>query len=537
MRANSSYLRLGLLVSLLATGVAQAEVTAHSPLVCKGTVFIDRDNDGLRDRREKGLAGIAISDGESLVRSDRHGRYLLDTTAPRSVFMIKPAGYLAPLRADGLPDTWVNLQPEAGPKLRYGGVPQSAARGCRDFALRASPKTTPAALDVLVFGDPQLKSMVDADYYARDIIAPLQAKPAARLGITLGDLVNDDLSLFPALKAMDARMGLPWLHAPGNHDIDFDAPRDEDSLDSFRHAFGPDTYAWEESQANFIVLDDVIYQPGQQPQYIGGLRESQFAFLRSYLATAAKDRLLVLSMHIHLYDAVPGVETFRKADRERLFALLKPFPKVLVLSAHSHKQLNVFHDAATGWHGAKPLHEYNVGAACGTYWTGVKDAEGIPAATMSDGTPNGYARLRIESGKADLRWFAARAPLDVQINLHGPKVLRRGEWPGTGLFANVFMGHAGTLVEMRIDKGEWKPMKRVLQADPAMLEQNVLDNAADQLRGYDRAPEAVPSTHLWRSSLPTDLAPGTHKVQVRAVLDGYGEASAETTYRLDVARP
>lgn len=537
MRASNSSLKLCFFLALLASGLTQADATAQQTLVCTGTVFIDRDNDGIRDRNEKGLAGVALSDGESIVRSDERGRYMLEAKSARSVFMVKPAGHDVALRADGLPDTWINLQPEAGPRLRYGGVPASATGGCRDFALRAAPKVAPAALDVLVFGDPQLKSMVDADYYARDIVAPLQENPAARLGITLGDLVNDDLSLFPGLKAIDARLGLPWLHAPGNHDIDFDAPRDEDSLDSFRHAFGPDTYAWEEAQANFIVLDNVIYQPGQQPQYIGGLRESQFTFLQSYLATAAKDRLLVLSMHIHLYDAIPGVETFRKADRERLFALLKPFPNVLVLSAHSHKQLHVFHDAATGWHGATPLHEYNVGASCGTYWTGVKDAQGIPAATMNDGTPNGYARLRIEKGKADLRWFAARSPLDYQINLHGPKVLRRGEWPGIGLYANVFMGHAGTLVEMRIDEGPWKPMKRVLQADPAVLEQNLLDDAADQLRGHDRAPEAVPSSHLWRLSLPTDLAPGTHKVEVRALLDGYGEARAETSYRLDVATP
>ena len=99
------------------------------------------------------------------------------------------------------------------------------------------------------------------------------------------------------------------------------------------------------------------------------------------------------------------------------------------------------------------------------------------------------------------------------------------------------MGYPDTRVEMRIDEGPWQPMKRVLQADPAMLEQNLLDDAADRLRGYDRAPEAVPSTHLWRASLPTDLAAGPHQVEVRAQLDGFGEASAKTSYRLDIAAP
>ena len=90
---------------------------------------------------------------------------------------------------------------------------------------------------------------------------------------------------------------------------------------------------------------------------------------------------------------------------------------------------------------------------------------------------------------------------------------------------------------MRIDGAAWKPMKRVLQADPAILEQNLLDDAAEKLRGYDRAPEAVPSTHLWRAALPTDLAIGSHRVEVRANLDGFGEASAETSYRLETATP
>ena len=87
-------------------------------------------------------------------------------------------------------------------------------------------------------------------------------------------------------------------------------------------------------------------------------------------------------------------------DRERLFAMLEDFPHVLLLSGHTHTQRHWYHDASTGWHGMQPLHEYNVGAACGAYWSGIKDAEGIPDTTMADGTPNGYARLRVDAGGA-----------------------------------------------------------------------------------------------------------------------------------------
>jgi 3',5'-cyclic AMP phosphodiesterase CpdA len=538
--ARLACLSLLLSVSLGAAARDDARVPAPADVVrtmdCAGHVFLDRDGDGRMEAGEIGVAGTAVSDGERITRSDANGHYRLDARVGRSVFLIKPAGYRVARRADGLPDTWVNLQPDAGPVLRYGGVPASPAR-CRDFALQADAQAPGQPLDVLVFGDPQPKSLVDIDYYARDIVAPLLAHPQATLGISLGDLVNDDLSLYPALKAVDARLGLPWLHAPGNHDLDFDAAHDDHSLDSYRQAFGPDTRAWEEPQANFIVLDDVVYQPGAQPSYVGGLRESQFAYLAAYLEHAPKERLLVLAMHIPLFDPVPGVESFRKADRERLFALLRPFPNLLVLSAHTHQQQHFFHGAATGWQGAAPLHEYNVGAGCGAFWTGIKDAAGIPAATMSDGTPNGYARLRIADGKPVLRWFVARAPEALQIGLHAPRVLRRGSYPAFGVYANVYMGSAGTRVEYRIDDGDWKPLKRVLQPDPALQAENALDDAAETLRGYDRSPEAAPSTHLWRGTLPTDLAPGEHRVSVRADIEGFGESVAETRYRLDEAAP
>ncbi|MDT9121621.1 calcineurin-like phosphoesterase C-terminal domain-containing protein, partial [Escherichia coli] len=77
-----------------------------------------------------------------------------------------------------------------------------------------------------------------------------------------------------------------------------------------------------------------------------------------------------------------------------------------------------------------PLHEYNVGAACGAFWSGVKDAQGIPDTTMSDGTPNGYGLLNVQpQGRYSVEYRVARAPEDMQIALHAPRVLRHGAYP------------------------------------------------------------------------------------------------------------
>ena len=513
---------------------------AQSAVCNAGVVYRDDNGNGQRDRGEPGLAGIKVSDGERIVVTARDGRYSLPIE-DGTVFVIKPAGYGFPARADGTPDFWRHLQAQAGPSLKYGGIPRQPA-GCRDFALVPQKPRRDGALDVLVFTDPQPKSLTDVGYYDRDVVASVLASrpsPAADLGISLGDIVNDDLSLYPALNRVTAKMHVPWLHVAGNHDLDVDAPRDEDSLRTFRNTYGPDTFVWEEANAVFVALDDVIYHPRPAGDYIGGLRETQFAFLSSYLATVPRDRLIVIGVHIPFFDAAPGKETFRHADRERLFALLRDFPHVLLLSGHSHAQRHVFHDASSGWHGAKPLHEYNVGAACGSYWSGVKDAQGIPDTTMADGTPNGFATLRIATDRSyQLAWHPAR-DVEAAIALHAPKVLRRGAWPGTFVYANVFMGRDDTRVEFRIDEGEWKAMQRIEQPDPRVVAENMRDDQAEALRGYDRLPEASASAHLWRAALPTKLQAGEHRVTVRALGTTPGRQfdTAETTYRLMDASP
>jgi hypothetical protein len=528
--------------ALIACLLMLAIPAVHAASRCDSAVYEDHNDNGVRDRGEPGLAGIRVSDGVALAVTDRDGHFRLPDVDGRTRFVIKPAGYATTRGADGLPAFWRHGPHADAPRLRYGEL-RAPGDPCPSFGLRRSTRVA-EGLEVLVFTDPQPKSSTDVDYYRRDIVERLHqpdGRWTADMGLTLGDIVNDDLSLYPAMNAVTATLGIPWLHVAGNHDIDPDATRDEDALQTFGKTYGPDTFAWEEPQADFVMLDDVISLPGKKPAYIGGFREEQFAFLARYLPTHDPKRLLVLGVHIPLFP--DGGETFRPADRERLFALLRDVPKVLVLSGHGHVQRHVLHDAAAGWHGATPLHEYNVGAACGAYWSGVKNAEGIPDATMSDGTPNGWARLHIDAdGRYTLKWQPAglRANNDgltAAMRVHAPRVLRRGAYPAWGVYANVWMGVPGERVEFRVDDGDWQPMARVEQPDPWLLAENARDDAAPVLRGYDRSPEAQVSTHLWRGALPTSLAPGAHRVEVRAMDPWQGEQRAVTEYSLqDAAR-
>ncbi|MGV8942317.1 MAG: calcineurin-like phosphoesterase C-terminal domain-containing protein [Lysobacter sp.] len=526
----------------VAAAIALATPSAAASAVAadvSGAAFLDANGNGIRESGEAGIAGIKLSNGRDIVLSAADGSYSIAVRPGDTVFAIKPSGYAFAKREDGLPAFWQHYFPDGSPALKYAGVPKQASRRM-DVALQPVQASS-GDLDVVVLADPQVKSLVDVDYYARDIIASIRGEAPAQLGLSLGDIVDDDLSLYPALNRQTASLGVPWLHAAGNHDLDFDAGRDEDSLLSFRNTFGPDTLAWEEDGAAFVLLDDVIYRPGQKPTYVGGLREDQFEFLQTYLPTVDKSGLLVIGVHIPFFNtsSAPGVETFRTRDRERLFALLQDFPNVLLLSGHGHMQQHVDHGISNGWHGRQPLHEYNVGAACGAFWSGAKDAAGIPDATMADGTPNGYARLKVgQGGEYALSWHPARLVSDDPARtgamaIRAPRVLRRGAYPAWGVYANVFMGMDGSRVEYRVAGGDWRPMQRVHQADPGVLAENVRDDEAAALRGFDRSPEAKPSTHLWRGALPTDLPLGEHRIQVRVFDPWQGEQRAETRYRLD----
>ena len=515
----------GLALALALVVVADAVAMSSPEPMLSGQVFVDANGNGQRDAGERGLVGVSVAQGATLSKSDADGRFGLPL-APGSdlpVFVVKPAGYRLPLRADGLPDFW-----------------RPAGTAAWDIALSEAPVRPP--YDVRLFGDPQPKNRADVDYFERDIVADEARLPRARLGVSLGDIVHGNLALLPAMARATAATRTPWLHVSGNHDRDHGAATDEASLDSFRQVFGPDTFAWEEPGLAVVVLDNVIHQPGSgvPARYVGGLREAQFRFLEAWLPTVPGEALLVLAMHIPLFDddPDPAIDSFRDADRQRLFDLLERRANTLVLSSHTHIQQHRWHGAEAGFAGATPLHEYNVGAACGAFWTGVKDVRGIPDTRMADGTPNGYATLTVQTeGRYALRWHVGGAADDPPFGLHAPKVLRRGAWPGFGVYANVWMGDADTRVEYRVGGGEWQPMRRVERADPELRAINADDDRSDVLRGYDRAPEAILSPHLWRGALRTDLPAGEHEVEVRVFDRWRGELRRSTRYRLADVEP
>jgi 3',5'-cyclic AMP phosphodiesterase CpdA len=143
-------------------------------------------------------------------------------------------------------------------------------------------------------------------------------KKNAVLGISLGDLVGDNLSLQKPYADVMKEVGLPWYNVMGNHDMNYDAKEDKLSDETFESNFGPANYSFNYGNVHFIILDDILYpDPRDGKGYWGGFREDQLQFIENDLKLVDKNKLIVVSFHIPLEHK--NEDSFRNADRQKLF--------------------------------------------------------------------------------------------------------------------------------------------------------------------------------------------------------------------------
>ncbi len=509
--------------SIILLWAVAAAGQASGPNFAKGYVYEDANQNGRRDKREKGLAGIGVSNGREVVLTDDKGAYRLPVNDDAIIFVIKPAGYRLPLTENNLPRFYYIHKPNGSPKeTRYPGVdPTGPLPSSIDFALL--PGGEGNDYTALVFGDPQPLTDTELGYFEKGIVNELAGIQKVSFGISLGDLVWDDLSLQPKYIQVMKKIGLPWHNVMGNHDMNYEAKTDSLSDETYERNFGPATYSFNYGQVHYIIFDDVLYpDPRDGKGYWGGFRKDQLDFMENDLKLVPKDRLVICSFHIPIQNYK---DSYNEADRQRYFDLLEPFANTLTLSAHTHLQRNDLYTEKDGWHGSKPHHEYNAGTTCGDWHSGELNEIGVPVSTMRDGTPKGYAFLRIKGNQYVIDYKVAGKPADYQIRLFTPKLAQQKR-NTAGIYANFFMGRPDSKVECRVDGGDWKPMNLVQDADPLYL---------DALHHYDftetpltgrRPSNPENCTHLWRLPIPNNLSAGEHQVEVRAT-DMYGRTFQE----------
>lgn len=499
-----------------------------------GTVYNDKNANGARDAGERGIPNVLVSNGVDIAVTDRAGRYHLSVSEDTVLFVIKPRGWKTPVGpGNEIPRFYYIHKPLGSPAMKYAGVaPTGPLPASVDFPLQQ--RREDKRFRMLCFGDTQPRNVEEVQYLEHDIIEDLVGADAA-FGVTLGDNVFNDLTVFEPIVDAVSQVGVPWYCVPGNHDHNHDAPTAEQTDESFTRVFGPPYYAFNYGLVHFIVLDDIRHEAGRD-EYHGGLGTKQLAFLKNDLARVSPKQLVVLLMHIPITEL---------EDRAALFDMLKGFPHTFSISAHTHDQQNVFVDAKDGWPQATPHHHLIQATTCGSWWGGNFDETGIPMTPMNDGGPNGYSYITFDGSTYSVDFQAARRPADYQMNIWMPERVTAADTAQTQAIVNVFAGSSRSRVEMRLDAARaWMPMENFTGLDPYYariierqdafvgklaeakgvkeIDKAFLGQVQHDFKGVLRGlPKPADTAHLWRATLPPGLAAGPHLLEVRTT-DLYG---------------
>lgn len=513
--------------AVLFCGILTAQTTV------KGNVFEDLNQNGKKDKNEKGIAAVAVTNGREVVVTDKKGNYVLPVENSAIIAIIKPSGYKIGVNKDNLSQFFYNYKPEGSPKSKFEGVaPTGKLPESVDFGLISQKET--ADFTALIFGDPQPYNLEEVDYFTRGIVSEVEGIKNIPFGLSMGDLVGNDLSLFnPYIQAVK-KIGIPWYNLLGNHDLNFDAKADNLADETYEAHFGPANYAFNYGKVHFIILDDVLYpDPRDNEGYWGGFTPEQMQFIENDLKTVPKDNLIVMAFHIPISEPDPKDDSFRDSDRQKLFELLRDFPNTLSLSAHTHMQRQDFLDQKDGWLQEKPHHHYNIGTTSGDWYSGKLDEKGIPISVMRDGTPKGYAFINFKGNQYTVDYKTAGKPQDYQMKVFTPKVVAKGKRTKSGVFVNFFMGSKKDKVVYRVDQGEWKEMDYVVAEDPSYVELVYEWELSEVLMPGKRSSDPEKSTHVWRGNIPSDLPLGQHTIEIKAT-DMFGKVhTASSNYRID----
>jgi hypothetical protein len=517
----------GLLLLTLpgAATIAQTKAT--------GYVFNDADGDGKKGSREKGVANVSVSNGVQVVLTDASGKYELPVTDNTVIFVIKPTGYRIPLNSNNLPQFYYIHKPAGSPPAKYKGVaPTGPLPKQINFAL--APQQEGDDFRALVFGDPQANDSTEFGYYENDIVSEVKGIKNVAFGISMGDLVQSNLDDHKYYASITGKIGVPWYNVIGNHDLNTDTKVDSLNHETFEATFGPVDYSFNYGKTHFIILNDNLFPDPRSPR--GGLwvgfRPYQLEFIKNDLQYVDTSKLVVLAFHCPLNGIKDS--SFAEPVRAKYFDILKRFPHVFSMAAHTHQLNQNFFTKEDGWNGVQPYHELDCGATCGNWYSGKVNDKGFLDGMMSNGTPRGYLYLNITGNRYTADYKIAGKPADYQIRLYHRKVLTPIWWDGRGaIYANFFMGYKGSKVEYRIDNAAWKRMRYSVEADPYYLVQNMTWDESDTLFKGRRPTESADCKHLWMATLPCDLGVGSHSIEVRAI-DLFGRVfTQKSSYRIE----
>ena len=406
-----------------------------------------------------GLAGVVVSDGVEVVKTDSKGVYQMKSKKLNGyVFVSTPSGY-EPLVSGILPKFHAQLKANASTPERV------------DFQLKKVEGQDNHRM--LLLGDIHLAKRTDDQKQFADFVKDVNGTIAGTSGkvyaLTLGDMTWDlywivnNYSFKEYLADATGIKGVMLYHTIGNHDHSMYYMGDFDTVKEYKELIGPTYYSFNIGKVHYVVLDDVECTnstPAKDDKgnacyertYSGHVVTDELAWLRKDLASVPNGTPLVVTMHIPLYNN-GGKYSLKEAST--LASILKPYPEVHLYTAHTHTVYN------TDQLGTDHLYEHNAGSICGTWWWSGKETPGVHIG--QDGSPGGYTILDITGTSFKWQYKATGAGVDYQFRtydrneIHLTKEKCVPNSNGTYVFDASRWATANSANEVYINVWNWDP--------------------------------------------------------------------------------
>lgn len=385
-RGSQSKLMGEMAVTITGDGVEPAQgSTVYGKISCDG----------------KGVAGVVVSDGYEVVRTDADGIYQLPSKkALKYVFMSVPSGY-EPAAEGVLPKIYAALTKDQNVAERV------------DFVL--SKVDNQDKYKVFFLGDMHLAARTDdlAQFtvFTNDLNTYMDSHKSEKMyAITLGDMTWDlywyknSYQLSNYVEDINKRVsGLLVYHTMGNHDNDMMAVGNWNAKLPYVDNVSPDWYSFNIGKVHYVVLDDIdcsAYKGGDR-NYVKNLPQEQIDWLKKDLQYVDKSTPLVITMHAQVF--YPNGTAKYKIDHSEsstkaLFSAVSGY-KVHYVTGHTHTIFNAL-PSETSSLGATDTYEHNAGSICASWWWSGKLTSGVYASL--DGAPGGYSIWDVDG--TDFKW-------------------------------------------------------------------------------------------------------------------------------------
>ena len=337
-------------------------------------------------------------------------------------------------------------------------------------------------LRVALVGDPQVDDSTEMGYARRSVYRELRGRRDLDMCIFLGDLVNDNMSLLPESVGVVDSLPYQCFMVPGNHDRDvYRGPKSsmyrQRDLSTWRKVVGYVDTSFVRGNVRFVLMNNVRPSDSGMTDYVGGFTDRQKHWLDSVLnrgvgktrgrkpsRVCGTPAVTILATHIP-FSQMKG--------RDSVLALIPDISRLLFVSGHTHF---VCRDDS--------LRELIAGAACGSWWRGVRDSDGIPYALQSCGAPRGYFIADIHrDGTYDLSYKCIGRPASEQLSAWA--VPNDSTGSSYRLYINVFGGSSDGVVRISRLGRKTYSCERSLMAAPEV--EQVIRLNASQSRDYRKA--------------------------------------------------